>query len=109
MQVSIAFRHFEECLTLAQLDAAWLQEPCNAVLHSTRLTGRRMILEKLPAPPVAADHGLDAPAAAPPKLRTWHYLCTVASVDGSPAPAVRFSPSLIHTIPAALSCLQPKK
>ena len=88
MQVSIAFRHFEECLTLAQLDPAWLQEPCNALLHSTRMLGRRMVIEKLPVAAMTSDIGLDAPAAAPPKLRTWHYLCAVASPDPSVPPQV---------------------
>lgn len=88
MQVSIAFRHFEECLTLAKLDMAWLDEPCNAVLHSTRLLGRRMIIEKLPALPPAPDNGMEAPATAPPKLRTWQYLCACASPDNSFPPQV---------------------
>jgi hypothetical protein len=84
VQVSIAFRHFEECLTLAHLDMAWLDEPCNAVLRGTHMLDRRMVIETLPTPPAASESGFEAPAAAPPKLRTWQYLCTVVSPDNTP-------------------------
>lgn len=83
MQVSMAFRQFEECLTLAHLDMAWLDEPCHAVLRSTRMLERRMVIEKLPALPPAPENGMDAPAAPPPKLRTWQYLCAVANPDNT--------------------------
>jgi hypothetical protein len=63
--VSIAFRHFEECLTLAPLDTAWLDEPSNAVLRSTQCLDRRMVTEA-------------GPDTDTPPVRTWQYLCQVA-------------------------------
>lgn len=64
VQVALAFRRLEECLTLAPLDPAWLDEPENAILKHTRITGRREVLEPGPDP--------DSP-----KQRVWEYLCYV--------------------------------
>jgi hypothetical protein len=81
MQVSMAFRHFEERLTLAELDPAWLDEPGNAVLRSSKIVERRMVMETLPTLPATTDNGMDTPAAVPPKIRMWQYLCAVAGHD----------------------------
>lgn len=65
---------------------AWLEEPYNAVLRSTQILDRRMIIEELPALPPGPELGLEAPSSTPPKVRTWEYLCAVSSPE-NPTPA----------------------
>lgn len=100
VQVALAFRRLEECLTLAPLDPAWLDEPEHAVLKHTRITDRREVKEPGPDP--------DSPAQ-----RTWEFLCHVVlppngvhyGVGAMGDPAAPTDPSAPAA--ASLAALQP--